>query len=168
MTTGTLPDATQADTAHTTIRKTVFFNASRETVWAFLTEQDKLAQWFHRPGKDLADGEDYALIRADDDGSKGPIIWGRVISMEAPSKLVTSFIITPFGGTETIVTWVLEEAAGGTRLSLTHEGVAEAAGAETLRMLMSLDRGWDEHLETMRKAAALEAAIASGQEMAGA
>ncbi len=163
MTTGNLPD-----TAHTIIRKTVFFDASRDTVWSFLTERDKLAQWFHRPEKDLAAGEDYALIRADDAGAQSPIIWGRVISMDAPSKLVTSFIINPFDGTETTVTWVLEEAAGGTRLSLTHEGVAEAAGSETLRMLMSLDRGWDEHLETLRKAAALEAAIASGQEMAGA
>lgn len=152
--------------AVTTIQKTVFFNASRETVWAFLTEKEKLGQWFHPPEKDLADGADYALIRTDDDGEKAPIIWGRVISMDAPNKLVTSFIITPFGGTETIVTWVLEEAAGGTRLSLTHEGVAEAAGPETLRMLMSLDRGWDEHLETMRKAAALEAATTSGNETA--
>ncbi|TQV80917.1 SRPBCC family protein [Denitrobaculum tricleocarpae] len=167
MTTGTSPDGTLPDSAHTTIRKTAFFKASRETVWAFLTEQDKLAQWFHRPEKDLADGEDYVLIRTDDAGAQSPIIWGRVISMEAPRKLVTSFIITPFGGAETTVTWILEEAAGGTRLSLTHEGVAEAAGVETLRMLMSLDRGWDEHLETMRKAAAIEAAIASGQEMAG-
>lgn len=145
---------TLQDTALTTIRKTVFFNASRETVWAFLTEKDKLAQWFHPPEKNLEEGSDYALIRTDQDGTKAPIIWGRIISMDAPNKLVYSFIITPFDGTETIVTWLLEEAAGGTRLSLTHEGVAEAAGPETLRMLMSLDRGWDEHLESMRKAAA--------------
>lgn len=144
------------NTAVTTIQKTAFFNASRETIWAFLTEKEKLAQWFHPPGEDLTEGADYALIRTDDDGEKTPIIWGRVISMDAPSKLVYSFIINPFDGAETIVTWVLEEAADGTRLSLTHEGVAEAAGPETLRMLMSLDRGWDEHLETMRKAAALE------------
>lgn len=156
----------KSGSSHTTIQKTVFFNASRETVWAFLTEKDKLGQWFHPPEKNLAEGEDYTLIRTDGDGTQAPIIWGRVISMEPPNKLVTSFIITPFGGAETIVTWVLEEAAGGTRLSLTHEGVAEAAGPETLRMLMSLDRGWDEHLETMRKAAALETTVASAQESA--
>lgn len=147
---------TKHNTAVTTIQKTVFFNASRETVWTFLTEKEKLAQWFHPPEKDLAEGTDYALIRTDDDGEKAPIIWGRVILMDAPNKLVYSFIINPFDGAETIVTWILEDAAGGTRLSLTHEGVAEAAGPETLRMLMSLDRGWDEHLETMRKATALE------------
>lgn len=140
--------------AATTIRKTVFFKASRETVWAFLTEKEKLAQWFHPPEKDLAAGEDYALMRSKDDGSKSKLIWGRVLTMEAPEKLVYSFIIDPFNGAETIVTWVLEEAVGGTRLSLTHEGVAEAAGAATMQMLLSLDAGWDEHLESLRRAAA--------------
>ncbi|WP_282608798.1 SRPBCC domain-containing protein [Pelagibius sp. Alg239-R121] len=138
----------------TTIRKTVFFKASRETVWAFLTEKEKLAQWFHPPEKDLAAGEDYALMRTKDDGSRSRLIWGRILTMEAPKKLVYSFVIDPFDGAETIVTWILEEAAGGTRLSLTHEGIAEAAGAATMQMLQSLDAGWDEHLESMRKAAA--------------
>ncbi len=138
----------------TTIRKTVFFQASRKTVWAFLTEKDKLAQWFHPPEEDLTAGTDYALIRSKEDGSKSKLIWGRVLTMEAPEKLVYSFIIEPFNGAETIVTWTLEEAVGGTRLSLVHEGVAEAAGEATMRMLLSLDAGWDEHLESLRKAAA--------------
>ena len=146
--------ALKTDTAATTtIRKSVFFNASRETVWAFLTEKDKLALWFHPPEKDLAAGEDYALIRTKDDGSRSKVIWGRVLTMEAPEKLVYSFIIDPFNGAETIVTWILEEAAGGTRLSLVHEGIAEAAGAATMQMLLALDAGWDEHLESLRKAA---------------
>jgi len=46
----------------TTINKTVFFNASRETVWAYLTEKDKLAQWFHPAENDLLEGEEYKLI----------------------------------------------------------------------------------------------------------
>ena len=31
------------------ITKTVFLKAPRDTVWAFLTEKDKLARWFHPP-----------------------------------------------------------------------------------------------------------------------
>lgn len=148
-------NALNRDTAATTtIRKSVFFKASRETVWAFLTEKDKLAQWFHPPERDLAAGEDYALMRTGEDGSRSKLIWGRVVTMEAPEKLVYSFIIEPFNGAETIVTWILEEAVGGTRLSLIHEGVADAAGAATMQMLLSLDAGWDEHLESLRKAAA--------------
>jgi uncharacterized protein YndB with AHSA1/START domain len=137
----------------TTISKTVFFNASRATVWSFLTDKDKLAQWFHPAEADLTEGEDYALVRKTDDGLSVRQIWGRVLKMEAPSKLVYTFVIDPFNGAETTVTWVLEEAAGGTRLSLTHEGVAEATGNAAMQLLMALDHGWDEHLDRLRKSA---------------
>lgn len=135
----------------TTITKTAFFNTSRDTVWSFLTNKDKLAKWFHPAKADLAFGEEYALIRRTDDGATVPLIWGRVLEMDEPERLVYTFVIDPFDGAETTVTWVLEEAAGGTRLSLTHEGVAEAARSATMGLLMSLDHGWDEHLDRLRK-----------------
>lgn len=31
----------------TTITKSLFIKASRETVWSFISEADKLGQWFH-------------------------------------------------------------------------------------------------------------------------
>ena len=31
------------------IRKSIFLNADRQTVWAYLTDPDKLAIWFHTP-----------------------------------------------------------------------------------------------------------------------
>ena len=51
-------------------------NASRETVWAFLTEKDKLAQWFHPADVDLAVGKDYKLkLTIHDDGTEGCGCW---------------------------------------------------------------------------------------------
>ena len=138
----------------TNITKTVFFDAAPETVWAFLTEKDKLAQWFHRPQQDLVAGKDYALMCNTDDGVEVRQIWGRVLAMDAPSKLVYTFIIDPFNGAETTVTWLLKAAAGGTQLTLLHEGIEEAAGPATLHLLMSLDQGWDEHLDNLRTASA--------------
>lgn len=134
----------------TTISKTVFFAASRETVWSFLTEKDKLATWFHQSDADLEEGKPYSLYRIDEDGAKIPQIYGQVLEMDTPNRLVTTFCIEPFGEKATTVTWVLEEAAGGTRLHLTHEGVAEAAGPITGRMLLALDKGWDEHFAKLR------------------
>ncbi len=138
----------------TTITKTAFFNASPATVWGFLTRSDKLAKWFHPAKADLSEGDEYALLGTTGDSKGVPLIWGRVLEMDVPNRLVYTFIIDAFGGSETTVTWVLEEAAGGTRLSLTHEGVPEAAGEATMRMLMSLDSGWDEHLDRLRKSLA--------------
>jgi len=70
--------------------------------------------------------------------------------MKPPSKLVTTFVIDPFQGNETTVTWELHKAAGGTRLSLSHEGIAEATGEAALHLLTALDNGWDKHLDDLR------------------
>ena len=137
-----------------TIIKTVFFNAPRETVWSFLTDKDKLGEWYHPAEQDLAEGEDYALSRVDENDRKIRQIWGEVLEMDFPFKLVTTFCVDPFGGNETTVTWVLEEAAGGTRLHLTHEGIVEATGDAAMHLLKALDAGWDEHLGELRKKAA--------------
>jgi uncharacterized protein YndB with AHSA1/START domain len=138
----------------TIITKTVFFAASRQTVWSFLTDKTKLGAWFHLSDADLTLGEKYTLYRIDESGNKIPQIYGEVLEMDAPNRLVTTFCIEPFGDKSTTVTWVLEEAAGGTRLHLTHEGVAEAAGEMTGRMLLALDAGWDQHFVSLREAVA--------------
>lgn len=138
----------------TTITKTVFFDAAPEAVWAFLTEKDKLAQWYHHSDDDLRDGQRYELYRIADDGSRVRQIWGRVLAMDAPNRLICTFMVEPLGDAETTVTFTLEAAAGGTRLSLTHEGVLEAAGDRTLHLLKAFDHGWDEHMDRMRKSIA--------------
>jgi len=133
-----------------TITKTVFFKASRDTVWAFLTEKDKLAEWFHPAEADLADGEDYALLGKSPEGPAVKQCWGTVEHWEPPSKLIYSFTIKPLNGVMTEVTWTLNEVHGGTRLTLNHAGLA-AAGDPALGLLMALDAGWDEHLGRLRK-----------------
>ncbi len=137
-----------------TLAKTAFFAASRETVWSFLTEKDKLGLWFHPADADLEDGKPYALIKTQEDGSTAKICWGTVLHMVRPSLLVWSFTVKPLDGAMTTVTWKLEEVHGGTRLSLTHEGVGAAASGAALGLLMSLDSGWDEHLASLRAAMA--------------
>ena len=137
-----------------TITKSVFFTASRDTVWAYLTEKDKLALWFNPAESDLEGGQEYALLKIGDDGSTSKMCWGTVLEMEKPSRLVYTFTITPLAGALTMVTWILEEVAGGTRLSLKHEGVSAAAGEAAIGMLMALDAGWDKHIAGLRSALA--------------
>ena len=136
--------------SNTTITKTCFFAAPREKVWAFLTEKEKLAQWFHSATADLVEGEDYKLVEKGIDESEAGICWGTVLEMDKPSKLVYTFTIQPLNGAMTTVTWQLEEIEGGTKLTLKHEGVSEAAGKAAMGLLMALDKGWDEHVASMR------------------
>lgn len=135
-----------------TITKTVFFAASRETVWSFLTDQDKLAQWFHPADADLVEGQDYALVGKAEDGSTVKQCWGNVVQMDPPASLVYSFTIKPLAGKMTTVSWLLEEAHGGTKLTLKHEGIGAVAGDSALGLLMALDEGWDKHLGSLRSA----------------
>lgn len=133
-----------------TITKTTFFKAPPAVVWSFLTDKGKLGTWFHPARANLVAGQPYELLQQDADGAQSVLIHGRVLTADAPKKLSYTFLIGPFQGVETIVTWTLEEVAGGTRLTLQHTGISAAAGAAALDMLMALDHGWDKHLDTLR------------------
>lgn len=133
----------------TTINKTIFLSADRDTVWQFLTDKDKLGEWFHPAAQNLTQGKPFALLSdANDPDSK--ICWGDVLKADKPSSLSYTFTIGPMGGAMTTVTWTLEEAAGGTRVSLVHEGIGEAAGDAALGLLMALEEGWDKHFVKLR------------------
>jgi len=132
------------------ITKSVFFSATRETVWAFLTKKEKLALWFHPAEADLAENEDFAMTGKADDGSTMKICWGTVLEMDQPSRLVYTFTIKPLNSVFTTVIWTLEDVHGGTKLSVEHKGISAAAGDGALGILMALDAGWDRHLGKLR------------------
>ena len=134
------------------LTKTIMIDAAPETVWAFLTDKDRLGEWYHPAAADLSTDYDYALREKGKDPSSDPTIWGQVIEMDPPRRLVTTFCIAPFGDRETTLTWTLDPVAGGTRVHLVHEGIAEAAGDAPLPLLMALDAGWDEHFASLRAA----------------
>ncbi len=138
---------------NSTIDKSIFLAASRETVWSYLTDKEKLATWFHPADADLTEGQDYALIQRADDGTETKICWGNVLRMQKPSSLVYTFSVKPLDGAMTTVTWTLEETSGGTKLTLKHEGISEAAKEAALGLLLALDKGWDEHLAKLRLSA---------------
>tara|TARA_R110002073_G_scaffold336121_2_gene530463 strand:- start:2554 stop:2979 length:426 start_codon:yes stop_codon:yes gene_type:complete len=139
----------------TRIEKTIFLRAKPEKVWAFLTEPDQLARWFHKSDVTLSEGQDYALLR--EDGSK--MCWGKVETADAPTRLVYTFTHNYLQSHETRVEWTLEAVMGGTRLNLVHDGF-EAGPADAFDMLCSHDGGWDEHFAKMREIAKDDAGLA--------
>ena len=135
---------------NTTITKSAFFKVPRETVWAFLTQHDKLAQWFFAADADLAAGKDFVMSQPGETGEEAKRCWGTVLEMERPSKLVYTFTIKPMNGVMSTVSWTLEEALGGTKLSLEHTGL-EKTGEAALGLLAALDAGWDRHIGKLRE-----------------
>ncbi|MEP1934763.1 MAG: SRPBCC domain-containing protein [Hoeflea sp.] len=132
----------------TTLTKTIILDAPKDVVWGFLTEKDKLARWFHPAEEDLKEGADYTLLNQHKDMTR--VCWGTVLEMRPFDSLVYTFTFEPLEGALTTVRWTLERAAGGTRLTLQHEGIEKAAGEAAFMMLSALDAGWDEHFGRLR------------------
>jgi len=130
-----------------TLIKTIFLKASPEKVWAYLTESDKLGEWFHKAKETLTEGTDYALLSDSDDNCN--VCWGKVLEAKPHSKLVYSFTHDHLGGHETTVTWELAAAYGGTHLVMTHAGLETSAAP--LDMLTAHDAGWDNHFSKLRE-----------------
>ena len=136
---------TDHTTSARTLRKSIYLKATPEQVWAYLTEPDKLAIWFHKPETALVPGP-YELFGTE---SGDRLIWGEVLLAEPYSRLDYSFTIAPMGEATSTVRWRLEDVADGTRLSMTHEGLPE--GAAAFDLILALDKGWDDHMARMRQ-----------------
>ena len=85
----------------TTIHKTIFLNAPRETVWAYLTDKDKLGEWFHPAESDLVEGKPYILL-SDPADSESKICWGDVLNAKKPSFLSYTLTVKPMDGAMTL------------------------------------------------------------------
>lgn len=128
----------------TILRKSIYLKATPAQVWAYLTDPDKLAIWFHKPPTALAEG-DYEMYGVE---SGDKLMWGEVLLIEPYSRLEYSFTIAPMGDQSSIVKWSLEEVPGGTNLTLHHEDLPQ--GEQAYGLTLALDKGWDDHLARMR------------------
>ena len=131
-------------TDENTLRKSIYLRATPAQVWAYLTDPDKLALWFHKPKSPLTTG-DYAMYGTD---SGDKLMWGEVLVAEPHKRLEYTFTIAPMGGAVSTVKWQLDELSTGTRLSLEHAGLPQ--GADAFGLVLALDKGWDDHLGRMR------------------
>jgi uncharacterized protein YndB with AHSA1/START domain len=121
-----------ADMGMLDITRTIDIKATRDKVWAALTESDLIAQWF---------GDSCEFDAAP--GATGYFGWqqhGRhrvvVELVDAPNTLVYRWAreadVDPVSGNSTVVRFDLAEIAGGTRLTLLEtgfEGLPEAQAA---------------------------------------
>ena len=128
----------------TVLTKSIYLRATPAKVWAYLTEPDQLAKWFHKPQTPLVEG-DYEMFGTE---SGDRLMWGRVLVAEPFTRLEYTFTIRPMGDATSTVCWQLTEVPGGTQLSLRHEGLPQ--GAEAFDLTLALDNGWDDHLARMR------------------
>ncbi|NNC38342.1 MAG: SRPBCC domain-containing protein [Hyphomonadaceae bacterium] len=137
-----------------TLVKTIYLQATLETVWSYLTQPDRLARWFHESDTALDKvGKEYKLLR-DNPSDKGPVIcWGEVLEVDKPNRLVHTFTHEWLKGAITTVVWELMPVDGGTQVTMTHSDL-DAMHDGLFDQLSGHDKGWDEGFIRLRRVAA--------------
>jgi len=124
--------------------KTIYLKANPEKVWRHLTEKELLARWFHETDRDLTEKASFQYLSFHFDKEDRKLMWGDVLVVDPPKKLVHTFTHQWLKGVVTTVTWDLIEVDGGTQLAMTHEGIITFDG------MSDHDKGWDKHLLRLR------------------
>jgi uncharacterized protein YndB with AHSA1/START domain len=118
--------ATTIEPIHLTIETT----ARPSVVWAYLTEPDRVAEWFTEASPVGVVGELYRL-----DFGEGSVVEGSIVELEPGRTFAHRWAWTDTEPRQpTLVTWRVEPLGdGGSRLELIHDGWAEAGADEALR-----------------------------------
>jgi uncharacterized protein YndB with AHSA1/START domain len=125
------------------IERQMTFPATREDVWAAITEPEQISKWF---------GTETELdLRP---GGAGVFRWGElevrvtVEEVTPPSRFSYRWepSRTPSGGPTTLVEFDLEDIPGGTRLSLVESGFSSLPSESR----QENELGWDEELGHLR------------------
>ena len=106
--------------------------ATPAEAWAALTEPERIADWFTDASPLGAVGSEYRLNFGD-----GSVVEGVVTVLEPGHRFAHTWAWADGNGEvrqETLVSWVVEPVpGGGTRITLVHDGWANAGLDETAR-----------------------------------
>ena len=103
--------------------------ANPDVAWAALTEPERIAEWFTDASPLGSVGDAYRLNFGD-----GSVVEGVLRQLEPGRSFAHTWVwanVEPLQ--ETLVTWSIESVDGGTRVTLTHDGWAEAGLDEAAR-----------------------------------
>lgn len=141
----------------TTIRMTAQLPADPARVFRALTTA-QICDWWVRPGVfdtrewagDPREGGEWSAAGLG--GGRPYQLAGRFLTVDPPRKLVQTWQSVGAPGDGSILTQELVPAGGGTRLTLTHEGIADPDIRERTRA------GWETSLQRLAKILAAETA----------
>lgn len=126
---------------------TIYIAASAETVWNGLIDREVTkAYWGHHNRSDWKPGSRWEHVR--EDGSGTVDIVGRVVEIDPPRRLVTTWASPENEGDPEKVSRVvyeLEAAGEDTKLTVTHSDLEAGSG-----MLAGISRGWPAVLSNLK------------------
>ncbi|MEM6511983.1 MAG: SRPBCC domain-containing protein [Pseudomonadota bacterium] len=108
----------------------VVINAPLDTVWSELVNTTSPRPFFWNSAWDtqaMADGNTYRMLSAD---QRTVGVVGRIVEIDPPNRLVTTFQLTNYDDPPSQVTYELTEVDGGTELRLITEQVVAGSKSE--------------------------------------
>lgn len=108
----------------------VLINAPIDRVWSELVDTAKPRPFFWNGAWDtpaFASGNAYRVMA---NGDKCVAVIGRILEMDPPNKLVTTFRLTTLPDPASRVTYTLKEKDGGTEFSLITENIVAGSKSE--------------------------------------
>jgi uncharacterized protein YndB with AHSA1/START domain len=128
-----------------TIKRSAVVEAKRQRVWQAITDPTQFSEWFGDKihFERLAEGEPIRFFK---DGHPG-----RIAVVDAPVRFAFYWPAEPGSSVESLVTFLLETTAEGTRITITEEGL-EALPENMQRHRFDLNnKGWGIQLENIAK-----------------
>jgi uncharacterized protein YndB with AHSA1/START domain len=108
----------------------VLIEAPIETVWSELVDTAKARPFFWNGSWDTPAMEAGNPYRVSSNKGKTVAVIGRILEMDPPNRLVTTFRLTALPDPPSRVTYLLEEKDGGTQFSLVTERVLAGSKSE--------------------------------------
>ena len=108
----------------------VVINAPIDRVWSELVNETEPRPFFWNSNWDTPALEPGNPYRVTSNGGKTVAVIGRVLEMDPPNKLVTTFRLTQLDDPPCQVTYTLKEVAGGTEFCLISEKVLAGSKSE--------------------------------------
>ncbi len=107
----------------TEIRKTVVIDSKPETVFKAITDEKELTHWFPDQARLEPKVGGFVQLKFLEDGKENHRVEGRVLEIVPGRKISYSWTnMSDPNFPKTVVTWILEPAGDGTRVTLTHTG----------------------------------------------
>ena len=127
------------------IRLVIRTAAPAEVAWAFVTDPERVEQWFTGASPIGAVGEPYVL-----DFGEGSVVQGASVELEPGSRFAHRWAwLDAEPRQETLVTWVVRPLEdGGSEIELRHEGWDEAGADDAIRD--DHEAYWSGYLDDLR------------------